>query len=98
MVKIKVDATEKITEFIVPCACGCGIIRFERCIDKYGDILSIIHYVTSTEANHVGLWQVIKKRCKMAFCALLGKDYVLYDVVLTSTEDIEKFKKLVSEV
>lgn len=95
----KVDSNTKITEFVFPCSCGCGVIRFER-FTKYSekdpeDTLNITHYVSSFEANQFGLWKEIKKRCKMAFLAITGKEYLLYDILLIATKDIDAFKELV---
>lgn len=76
-----------------PCDCGCGILEFDK-FDGEEDVLYITHYIASFYA---GQKPVLKDRIRMALCALAGKEFRLYDIVLQG-EHLEKFREFCGEL
>jgi hypothetical protein len=68
------------------------MLEFEQFEDE-NDALYISHYVSSFYA---GQKPILKDRIRMALCALSGKEFRLYDVVLQD-EYLEKFKEFCGE-
>ena len=76
----------------IQCGCGCSILKIES--DDFGDGEEIIisHYELSFNVNQQKITNAIKDRIKRIWCAILGKEYQFYEIMLTG-EDVIKFKK-----
>jgi hypothetical protein len=75
--------------FSVECVCGCGEIK----INKFDDnMVSLTYYVPA------GFFEGDKffGRIKMAWAILRGKDYCVYETLMTSDE-FSEFQKFVME-
>ena len=71
----------------ITCNDGCGIIRFDY-FDE--DFLAVSYYQDAFYSD--GIFSIILKRLKMAFYALTGKEFLMYEAILYK-EDIDKFKE-----
>lgn len=86
----------KFFDFEFDCACGCGILKVT--IDKHDeDTLYFGYYTSSFYAKQRPGWNDFKDRLKMIWCAIRGKEFILYDLVLQG-KDLDRFKEFCNEV
>ena len=81
---------------IVNCDCGCeeklSISKIDEA-DRFYMTLHSCQFYTKQE----GIFKIIIHRIKTAFMMLLGKEYLLTDIVLTK-EDINKLKDNLEDI
>lgn len=70
---------------LIKCICGCGVLS----IDKIDNEYSITYYKGKFYTDHI--WQNITDRLKHTFYTLIGKEYYLYEVIITE----EQFQELI---
>jgi hypothetical protein len=80
----------KVSLLVAECDCGCGIIRFTDYKDD-GDFL-IEYYISNFYGKQDGVFKTIWNRIKFAYYVLTGREYDLYDVLLTDKK-AQEFKK-----
>lgn len=84
------DNIKEYSDIIIPCDCGCSIVTIGR--DE--DFAYIQFYVNSFYAKQDGYWKTFKRRLKMIWYIIRGKDYLFEDVSIS----IDKFKKLSKDI
>jgi hypothetical protein len=88
------DFVEK--RFELECDCGCSrfsITRYDFGIDD--DSISLSHYMRSWDAKAHPVRKGFSQMFKMIWCAITGKEYYFYDVVIDENE-LQKFKEFVA--
>lgn len=55
------------------------------------------YIVSAYYAYQETAWRIFKKRIKLISCVITGKDFLLYDIILSKTQ-WEKFKEFVNSV
>lgn len=82
----------------VECDCGCSILSFESEVfdEQIGEEIYIYHHIPSYYANQNPIWNRLREVVKMIWYILRGKDYNLYEIILTGNNVI-KFKKEMTE-
>ncbi len=81
---------------VVRCNCNCSFLSFDK--DKNDNIWYITSYMNTCFTEQINIWAVIKERIKMAWYALIGRKYYLFDIVLdqkTMEYLVEQLKKRV---
>lgn len=81
---------------VVRCNCNCSFLSFDK--DENDSIWYITSYMNTYFTEQINIWAVIKERIKMAWYALIGKKYYLFDIVLdqkTMEYLVEQLKKRV---
>lgn len=68
------------------CLCGCGEIKFEK-FDNNSYFLD--YWYPAFYGNQKGIFRTIWERIKNAFLILSGKQFSLFEVMLTN-EDVER--------
>jgi hypothetical protein len=85
-----------ITKFDVDCDCMCGQLQFSQFKD---DGIALISYnIPAFDAYQNGTWEIIKRRAKIIWNVLLGKDYRFYEVLIEDNKTLNDFKRWVSEM
>jgi hypothetical protein len=85
-------------DIFVECSCGCSIITIAES-DVFGDgqnTIFISHYGNSFGDKQTGLWDIIKRRFKLVWCGLTGKEYFLWEIVLDKESQVKDFKDAVA--
>lgn len=77
---------EKYEEITVPCDCGCSMLHISR--DK--DNAYLAFYLNAFYSKQEGYWKTFKRRIKMIWYIIRGKDYMFEDVSIS----IKTFKQL----
>jgi hypothetical protein len=86
----KGDYMDTKEEVRIACDCGCSLISISKWDDDETVILS--HYRCSFYTEQGTVWYGIKEYLKSLWFALLGKNFLLYELVLTK-EDLTKLKE-----
>jgi len=82
------------TKILLDCVCGCSFLAADYVFteeerkdttDPENEWIYIEHYVASFYTKQ-GVWDNLKSRLKMAWCAITGKEHRLYEVVLTRSQ------------
>lgn len=76
---------------IVRCDCGCGQLE----ITQFDDGYAFLGY--SSRQSSSPIKSAIYDRLKMIWCAITGKEYLLYDVIIPS-EKIAELKSAISQL
>lgn len=85
-----------VTKFNYECSCGCGEMVFSQWKD---DGVAFISYnIPAFVAYQNGTWDNIKRRVKIIWNILLGKEYRFYEIVIESNKILNDFKRFVSEM
>ena len=85
---------EKVSDILVPCDCGCGIIRFSQWYNKdKPEEVNVTYYLNAWHKKLSFL-----DKLKLIFCIITGKEYLLYDVSLITKESILALKESVSKL
>ena len=87
---------ELVSKFDYECSCGCGELQFSQWKD---DGVAFISYnIPAFFAYQHGTWDNIKRRAKIIWNVLLGKEYRFYEIVIEDNKTLNEFKKFVSEM
>ena len=86
----KINDIKEYEDIVIPCDCGCSMVTIGR--DK--DSAYIQFYTNSFYAKQDGYWRTFKRRLKMIWYIIRGKDYLFEDVSIS----IDKFKKLSKDI
>jgi hypothetical protein len=79
-------------EIFTSCSCGCSVLG----VIKYDSNEYAIEYLKSSfDTEQMSIISKIAKRIKNAFYTLIGKEYYLFDIVLTK-EEFEDFKSQIN--
>ena len=99
-----VDALENAEEIsngifrtLIKCECGCSVLELE--LD--GDKVFISHYCKSWNNKQYGYVKKILYRLKMCWLFLIGKEYLLYEVVMDKKHFdlwVKRYEKLGGEI
>jgi hypothetical protein len=83
---------DKNKEISIECECGCGIttLKFEKDNWEGIPILEISNFQNSFYAEQQPIRKAIANRLRMIWCGITGKQYHLYDIILTG-EKVEEF-------
>lgn len=84
----------KEKKVIVECECGCSILKFVKDEDGY---IYIENYSSLFYERQESAFLILKKKLKFIWFILIGKEFSLYDLVITGKEDIDNFKKQMNE-
>lgn len=92
------DKTEELKQPIVVCDCGCGVLRvcryeFDKDIIEYGLVL----YKEEFSNKQQTVLRLISTRIKHAWYTLIGKEFHLFDIVLTA-EQFKEFKTNINKI
>jgi hypothetical protein len=88
---------ENKKEYLFTCDCGCGIIKYTLWHEDNDEMIFIEHYVSSFYTRQNFLFGELWQRIKLAWMMLRGKEFSLYDIVISNKEDVERFKKFLKE-
>jgi len=87
---------EYTKEFLLPCDCGCSVLGFTYWEDD-DDALFFSHY----ESSHTFMQRTIRTRIgkyfKRIWCAIVGKEYLFYEVSVAK-DDLVRFKEYVNSI
>ena len=74
--------------------CNCNALRINE--DDYGVFLN--HVMLSFSALQQPGFTKFKEAVKAIWCFLTGKEYIFYEIVLSSKEEVRKFKEFVASI
>lgn len=96
---------EKVNNIKTECSCGCCTLKIEEIENYTDDEIQILQLPKSKKYDYSlqilintfyskqrGIIKIIKDRIKLIWYILLGKDYLLNDIILTK-EQAEEFNK-----
>jgi hypothetical protein len=83
----------KFKEFLIPCECGCQIIRVT---DFEDDTLAIDVFETVFFSKQ-GLIKKFLERLEHAWMILMGKEFLLYEVEITK-DKLKEFKEFINSL
>lgn len=99
------EREEKITNIKTECSCGCCILKIEEIEVYTDDEIQILQLPKSKKYDYSlqilintfyskqrGILRTIKERIKLIWYILLGKDYLLNDIIL-SKDQADEFNK-----
>jgi hypothetical protein len=81
----------------IKCGCTCKVLIIEKA--DWGDLYFEV-YENKFYTKQCGIFTVLKERIKSAFNALIGEDYLLFDIFVNSNqtkEVIADLKKFIEE-
>jgi hypothetical protein len=79
----KMEALKKV-RFDSSCTCGCGGLEYDYWADE--ECLSFSVYQSTFYTKQGGAFKLIWHRIKLAWFALIGKEYRLYEGLLENKE------------
>ena len=85
---------KKEETFLLDCDCGCSFLRFVY-DEEWGMLLD--HFVMSFYSKQQNIGDRIRNALKMIWCAITGKEFHLYEIVI-DPKDLERFKKFVANL
>lgn len=88
------DYTDKTLE--LECDCGCSLLQVSYFFDDDPEII-VSHYISSWYANSHSIRKGLGQTFKMIWCAITGKRYQFYEIVI-GNEQLEEFKKFVTSL
>jgi hypothetical protein len=88
---------ETHNDFELRCDCGCGKLQFTRWEDDKDFALFIEYFYPMFYAKQQNIFSVLVERLKFVWFILRGKEYSLYDLVLTE-DDLKRFKEWVASL
>jgi hypothetical protein len=83
--------------FTLDCMCGCSKLRASYWDFPNTKDLILTHYTLSFGEKQRVISTDIKETFKMIWCAITGKRYSFYELVITQ-EQLAEFKKFVEEL
>lgn len=85
---------DKRTDVKVSCSCGCGMVSISQWYyDGKPEGVDLTYYIMARR----GTFNLLN-RLKLIWYILIGKEYIVYDLALTSKEEIVKFKEAVASL
>ena len=89
----------KENSFDIGCACGCSLMRISQYEDKEGfEEVYIEQFIPNFYALQKPGWNKFKNALKMIWCIIRGKEYTLFDIVITDKKSIVALKKYVAQL
>lgn len=87
----------KKSEFYLECWDGCGTLQI---VSGWDEEDVFINYLIPAFASHQdGILSIIKKRLSILWkVVILGKEYLLYDIVISENKKLEEFKDYVASL
>lgn len=85
-----------ITKFNYECSCGCGELQFSQ--SKDDGVAFISYNIPAFFAYQHGTWDSIKRRAKIVWNVLMGKEFRFYEIVIEDNKTLDDFKRFVSEM
>lgn len=87
-----------IRKFYLPCNCGCSILEYME-YEDYDDVnmVSLAFFERAYYAHSQPTKIAISRYLKRLWCAIIGKEYRLFEVILDN-EQVEEFKKFINEL
>jgi hypothetical protein len=85
-------------EFEFDCECGCS--KLQVSYNEWGDgdtDIDLSHYTHSWGAHAHPVRRGFKQMFKLIWCAITGKEYLFYDMIIPK-DRLEEFKKWVAEL
>ena len=82
-------------KFLLDCDCGCSILKFTK-EEWDGDTWFSLQYYISGIHTGESFFSKIAGRIKAAWFMLTGKEYLLYDVLLTKERFVELQKYIIN--
>ena len=76
-------------EVYMSCDCGCGIMKFTKYEE---DSIGIEYYASSFYEKQYGVFNKLLHRIKIAWFMLIGKEFLLYDILVDI--DSKKVKEM----
>ena len=87
----------KDKKFLIECTCGCSVLSIAKWSDGvFPDEYIISLYSSTFYEKQNPIWYNIKDRLKHIWCAITGKEYYFYDIVV-DMDRLEEFKKFVND-
>ena len=87
---------DKTFTFRCGCLGACSFLSFTKWEEDGFESFTIEHYTSTFYAEQNPIWSNIKERLKLIWCAITGKKFYFYDLVVNK-EDIESFKEFVNK-
>ena len=88
---------QKDKEILLKCTCGCSILALSRWEeDNFPPEYIISLYSITFGEKQNPIWHNIQDRLKMIWCAIRGKQFYFYDLII-SKDQLEEFKKFVND-
>lgn len=92
------DKNDKFSSLYCSCGCGNGIVLKKESNDFFNCcelmLVSDTYYLTQ-EKN---MWTRLKEKIKRIYHILYNKEYCYFSICIDNQEDLEEFKKFVSEI
>lgn len=85
-------SSDKSKTLILPCECigPCSMLKVSYDKDPFYNELYLSHYVSSFNEKQNIFWWTIKRRFKLAWAMLTGKEFLLYELVI-QPKDMKEF-------
>jgi hypothetical protein len=83
--------------FELTCSCGCSKLVASYWDDDDYDAVALMHYSHSWRENSRPVRRGLKQMFSLIWCALVGKEYLFYDVVI-ERDRLDEFKKFVESL
>jgi len=80
----------------IECNCGCGVMKITK-YDYEPIDYNISYYKSMFYSNQISIIKLILTRIKHAWFTLIGKEYWLFDICLSSNQ-FEKFKQELNNI
>jgi hypothetical protein len=80
---------------LVECTCGCGVLEILQ--DKEDGAVFFNYKIDAFYSKQETPWSIIFNRLKMAWAALSGKEYSIFDIVL-APGDIHDLKQAINSI
>lgn len=87
---------ELVNQEIIECDCTCGIFKVQQF--KHDGYTILSYYVFAFSAYQDNLWKKTRRRLEMIWSIITGKEYQLYEVIISSNEDLNRFKEFVANM
>ena len=89
----------KDNTFDTSCDCGCTIMRVSQWESDEGfEEVSIESFIPNFYAIKENGWKRFVEILKIIWCAIRGKEYYLFSIILTTKNQISAFKKAVANL
>lgn len=79
--------------FYLDCECGCCVLSF-RSEDGY---VWVNYFLCAFHERQRNVWDRIKYRAKLLWNIFIGKEFMLYDIILDGKQ-LGKFKEFVANI
>lgn len=83
-------------KIVVECDCGCSVISLQV-FDEKDETFVMSHFYSSFYSKQEDTWEILKRKAQMIWFIITGKEFRLYDVIL-SKENALQIKKFFKNV